>query len=257
MIYFLKRRFPHESTGKWTTRIGFVILAAAGSAIGLGAIWKFPYMTGTNGGGLFLLLFLILTLFVGAPILIAEFIIGRSAQKDAIRAYRSLAPKTPWYLLGFMGVIASLILLSFYSVVGGWILSYLVRSFIGSLTNLSQQEYGQLFDQIIANPLEVIVAQFAFMLLTIGVVQGGVQKGIERASRIMMPALFILFIILLVRSLTLDGAWEGVVFFLKPNFSNMSGETVLLALGQAFFALSVGISVMVTYASLLYLRKRT
>jgi neurotransmitter:Na+ symporter, NSS family len=235
---------------QWTSKIGF-ILAAAGSAIGLGAIWKFPYMAGTNGGGLFLLLFIILTLFVGAPILIAEFIIGRRAQKDAVRAYRLLAPKSPWYLLGYMGVLTSLILLSFYSVVGGWILSYLVRSFTGSLTNLSQQEYGQLFEKIISHPLEVIVAQLAFMILTIWVVQGGVQKGIERASRYMMPALFILFVVLLIRSLTLDGAWEGVKFLLKPNFSTMSSETILLALGQAFFALSVGISVMVTYSSYL------
>jgi neurotransmitter:Na+ symporter, NSS family len=235
---------------QWTSKIGF-ILAAAGSAIGLGAIWKFPYMTGTNGGGLFLLLFLLFTFFIGTPILLAEFIIGRSAQKDAVRAYRILAPKTPWYLLGYMGVIASFILLSFYSVVGGWILSYLFRSFTGALSGLSQQEYGTLFEKIISNPVEVIIAQFAFMVLTIWVVQGGVQKGIERASRYMMPALFILFIVLMIRSLTLEGAWEGVEFFLKPNFSNMTGETILLALGQAFFALSVGISVMVTYASYL------
>lgn len=235
---------------QWTSKIGF-ILAAAGSAIGLGAIWKFPYMTGTNGGGLFLLLFLLLTLFIGTPILLAEFIIGRSAGKDAVRTYRILAPKTPWYFLGYMGVIASFILLSFYSVVGGWILSYLIRSFTGSLSGLSQQEYGRLFEKVISNPIEVIIAQFAFMVLTIWVVQGGVQKGIERASRYMMPALFILFIVLMIRSLTLDGAWKGVEFFLKPNFSNMTGETILLALGQAFFALSVGISVMVTYASYL------
>jgi neurotransmitter:Na+ symporter, NSS family len=235
---------------QWTSKLGF-ILAAAGSAIGLGAIWKFPYMTGTNGGGLFLLLFLLLTLVIGTPILLAEFIIGRSAGKDAVRSYRLLAPKTPWYLLGYMGVVASFILLSFYSVVGGWILSYLIRSFTGSLSGLSQQEYGSLFEKIISNPIEVIIAQLAFMVLTIWVVQGGVQKGIERASRYMMPALFILFIVLMIRSLTLEGAWEGVEFFLKPNFSNMTGETILLALGQAFFALSVGISVMVTYASYL------
>jgi neurotransmitter:Na+ symporter, NSS family len=239
-----------KQTEQWTSKLGF-ILAAAGSAIGLGAIWKFPYMTGTSGGGLFLLLFLILTLFVGTPILLAEFIIGRSAKRDAIRAYRHLAPKTSWVLLGYTGVIASFILLSFYSVVGGWILSYILRSFTGSLSGLSQQEYGMLFEKIISNPTEVILAQLAFMVLTIVVVQGGVQQGIERASKYMMPALFILFIVLMIRSLTLDGAWKGVEFFLKPDFSKMTGETILLALGQAFFALSVGISVMVTYASYL------
>ena len=128
---------------QWTSKIGF-ILAAAGSAIGLGAIWKFPYMAGTNGGGIFLLLFILFTLLIGTPILIAEFIIGRNAQKDAVSAYRQIAPKKPWFLIGYGGVIASLILLSFYSVVGGWILSYLVRSFSGSLSGLSQTEYRKL-----------------------------------------------------------------------------------------------------------------
>lgn len=232
---------------QWTSRLGF-ILAAAGSAIGLGAIWKFPYMAGTNGGGIFFVIFLILTLVVGAPILIAEFTIGRKSQKDAVGAYQMLAPKSKWHWLGIAGVIFSFILLSFYGVVGGWILSYLIRSFIGSLAGA---DYGDLFQEIITNPVEVVISQFIFMLLTIWVVQGGVQKGIERASRYMMPALFILFIVLAIRSLTLDGAYEGVEFLLKPDFSAITGETVLLALGQAFFALSVGLSVMVTYASYL------
>lgn len=235
---------------QWTSRFGF-ILAAAGSAIGLGAIWKFPYMTGTNGGAIFFLLFILLTLFIGAPILIAEFIIGRAAQKDAISAYRKLAPRSPWPILGYLGVVASVLLLSFYSVVGGWILSYLWRSLTGSLTGLSQAEYGTLFDATIGNPVEAIIAQLLFLLLTIWVVQGGIQKGIEKANKYMMPALFILFIALAFRSMTLEGAIEGIEFLLKPDFSKISNETILLALGQSFFALSVGISVMVTYASYL------
>ena len=238
---------------QWTSKLGF-ILAAAGSAIGLGAIWKFPYMTGTNGGGIFFLLFILFTLIIGAPILIAEFTIGRNTQKDAIRAYKQIAPGKPWVLIGYGGVIASIILLSFYSVVGAWILSYLARSFTGSLSNLSQEEYGNLFNTIIASPYETVIAQFIFMLLTVWVVQGGVSKGIEKANKYMMPSLFILFIILLIRSLTLDGAMEGVKFFLKPDFSVLTGHTILMALGQSFFALSVGISVMVTYAS--YLSKK-
>jgi NSS family neurotransmitter:Na+ symporter len=238
---------------QWTSKLGF-ILAAAGSAIGLGAIWKLPYMTGENGGGVFFLLFIIFTLLIGAPILIAEFTIGRNAQKDAISAYKHIAPGKPWALIGYGGVVASIILLSFFSVVGGWIISYLARSFTGSLSNLTQEEYGNFFNTIISNPYETVIAQLLFMVFTIWVVQGGVSKGIEKANKYMMPSLFILFIILLIRSLTLDGAMEGVKFFLKPEFSALTGETILLALGQSFFALSVGVSVMVTYAS--YLSKK-
>ncbi|MDM5361028.1 sodium-dependent transporter [Peribacillus sp. ACCC06369] len=235
---------------QWTSKLGF-ILAAAGSAIGLGAIWKLPYMTGENGGGVFFLLFILFTLLIGAPILIAEFTIGRNAQKDAISAYKHIAPGKPWVLIGYGGVVASIILLSFFSVVGGWIISYLARSFTGSLSNLTQEEYGNFFNAIISNPYETVIAQLLFMVFTIWVVQGGVSKGIEKANKYMMPSLFILFIILLIRSLTLDGAMEGVKFFLKPDFSALTGETILLALGQSFFALSVGVSVMVTYASYL------
>ncbi|WP_144549499.1 sodium-dependent transporter [Peribacillus simplex] len=238
---------------QWTSKLGF-ILAAAGSAIGLGAIWKLPYMTGANGGGVFFLLFILFTILIGAPILIAEFTIGRNAQKDAISAYKHIAPGKPWVLIGYGGVVASIILLSFFSVVGGWIISYLARSFTGSLTNLTQEEYGNFFNTIISNPYETVIAQLLFMVFTIWVVQGGVSKGIEKANKYMMPSLFILFIILLIRSLTLDGAMEGVKFFLKPDFSALTGETILLALGQSFFALSVGVSVMVTYAS--YLSKK-
>ncbi|WLR50393.1 sodium-dependent transporter [Bacillus tianshenii] len=235
---------------QWSSKIAF-ILAAAGSAIGLGAIWKFPYMAGMNGGGVFFLLFLIFTIFLGAPMLLAEFVIGRRSQKDAVDSYRTLAPNSKWHYVGYLGVVTSFLLLSFYSVVGGWILSYLFRSLTGQLSNLSNDGYGQLFNSIIANPWEVPIAQFIFMLLTIFVVQNGVKKGIETASKYMMPALFILFIVLVIRSLTLEGAMEGVKFLLSPDFSKLTAETVIMALGQAFFALSVGISVMVTYSSYL------
>ncbi|RSD27557.1 sodium-dependent transporter [Mesobacillus subterraneus] len=235
---------------QWSSKLGF-ILAAAGSAIGLGAIWKFPYMAGTNGGGIFLVFFLLMTIFIGGPILLAEFIIGRNSQKDAVQSYKHLAPKSAWPLLGYGGVIASFLILSFYSVVGGWILSYLVRSLTGGLSGLSQPEYGATFEKIISNPVEAVAVQLLFLLLTILVVQGGVQQGIEKASKYMMPALFILFIILVIRSLTLNGAMAGVEFLLKPDWSAVTGQTVLLALGQSFFALSVGLSVMVTYASYL------
>ncbi|WP_046176619.1 sodium-dependent transporter [Domibacillus indicus] len=236
---------------QWSSKIGF-ILAAAGSAIGLGAIWKFPYMAGTNGGGVFFLLFILFTVLIGAPILLAEFFIGRRTQKDAVSSFKMLAPGSFWPAVGIVGVIAAFIILSFYSVVGGWVLSYMWRTAAGMLNGGT--DFTALFGEIIADPVEVLIAQALFMVMTIFVVQGGVQKGIERASTFMMPALFILFIALVVRSLTLPGAMEGVKFLLSPDWSYLNGATALTALGQAFFALSIGVSVMVTYAS--YLDKK-
>ncbi|AMA74141.1 sodium-dependent transporter [Aneurinibacillus thermoaerophilus] len=237
---------------QWTSRLGF-ILAAAGSAIGLGAIWKFPYMTGTGGGGAFFVVFLLFTVFIGMPLLLAEFIIGRSTQKEAVSAYKALVPGTAWPWLGRLGVLTCFIVLSFYSVVGGWILLYLLRGVSGQLWE-SGVTYERLFEQMIANPYETVGAQFVFLLYVIYVVARGVQDGIEKANKYMMPALFLLFIALIIRALTLDGAWEGVVFFLKPDFSELTSEAVLYAMGQSFFSLTVGASVMVTYSS--YLSKR-
>ncbi|KXH79215.1 sodium-dependent transporter [Sporosarcina sp. HYO08] len=237
---------------QWTSKIGF-ILAAAGSAIGLGAIWKFPYMAGTNGGSVFVLLFILNTVLIGLPILLGEFVIGRRGQADAVTSLKKLAPKKQWFWMGWIGLAASFILLSFYSVVGGWILSYLVRSFTFELGSANHVE---LFNSIIANPLEVLVAQGAFMLLTILIVQGGVNDGIERASKWMMPLLFIFFIVLAIRSLTLEGAMEGVRFLFVPDWSYLKGSTFLLALGQAFFSLSVGVTAMMTYASYLSKEER-
>ncbi|WP_102345052.1 sodium-dependent transporter [Bacillus sp. Marseille-P3661] len=242
-----------EKRDQWSSKLGF-ILAAAGSAIGLGAIWKFPYMTGTNGGGIFLLLFILFTIILGAPLLFAEFIIGRNTQKDAITAYKKLAPGTAWHWIGILGVVASFVLLSFYSVVGGWIISYTVRGILGMTSGLTNEQYGELFGQIISNPFEVMITQMIFLIITILVVQGGIKNGIEKANNYMMPALFILFIILVIRSLTLEGAMEGVKFFLKPEWTEITSETLIMALGQSFFALSIGISVMVTYSS--YLSKK-
>lgn len=232
---------------QWTSKIGFV-LAAAGSAIGLGAIWKFPYMAGTNGGSVFFLLFIICTLAIGLPILLAEFVIGRRGQHDAVTSLKNLAPGKPWFLIGWMGLLSSFILLSFYSVVGGWILSYLARAIF---FRLDVTDYAGLFDTIIANPGEVLIAQAVFMILTIWIVQSGIRGGIELASRWMMPLLFIFFIVLAIRSLTLDGAMEGVRFLFVPDWSYLTGKTLLLALGQAFFSLSVGVTAMMTYASYL------
>ncbi|KQL33449.1 sodium-dependent transporter [Psychrobacillus sp. FJAT-21963] len=236
------------------SKIGFV-LAAAGSAIGLGAIWKFPYMAGTNGGSVFVLLFILCTLLIGLPILLAEFIIGRKGQADAVTSFKKLAPKKPWFVIGWAGFFFSIIILSFYSVVGGWILSYLIRALTFSLNGTNETFYEDLFNSVISNPWEVIVGQGAFIFLTIWIVSGGIQGGIEKASKWMMPLLLIFFLVLAVRSLTLEGAMEGVKFLFVPDWSYFTWETALLALGQAFFSLSVGVSAMITYAS--YLPKET
>ena len=238
---------------QFSSKFGFM-LAAAGSAVGLGAIWKFPYMAGSYGGSVFILLFVLCMFLISLPVLIAEFMIGRRGQQDAITSFKTQAPGTPWYLTGYVGMIVSALILSFYSVVGGWILSYLARTIMFSLKPTDGETYATLFANITESPWEMVIAQGAFFLLIIFIVQAGIKSGIERASKIMMPALFIFFVILMVRSLTLDGAMEGVRFMFVPDWSNLNWETVLLALGQAFFTLSVGISIMITYAS--YLGKK-
>ncbi len=234
----------------WKSKVGFV-LAAAGSAIGLGAIWKFPYVAGTGGGGAFLLIFLLFTLLLGVPLLIGEFILGRKSQSDAITTYKLLAPQTNWHLTGRIGVVIGFLVLSFYSVVGGWIILYLFKAVTGEVSGLSEEQFGPLFSGMIADPISTLIGQLLFMLMTIIVVAQGIQKGIEKASKIMMPVLFILFVIIVIRSLTLDGAMEGVRFLLVPDFTQLTSESILFALGQAFFTLTLGASVMVTYASYL------
>ena len=212
----------------WSSRLGF-ILAAAGSAIGLGAIWKFPYTAGTHGGAVFFLLFIVFTFLVGAPVLVAEFVIGRHSRHNAIQAFHRIRPGSVWPLVGWLGVVTCFVLLSFYSVVGGWVVAYIWHGINGDLAAVT--DYGAFFGAMIENPGEVLLFQGLFMLATVYVVQAGVSQGIERA---------------------LPGAWQGVVFLLKPDWSFFNGETMLSALGQAFFALSIGVSVMITYAS--YLR---
>nr|MDH3087417.1 sodium-dependent transporter [Bacillus velezensis]WEY80580.1 sodium-dependent transporter [Bacillus velezensis] len=235
---------------QWASKIGF-IMAAAGSAIGLGAIWKFPYVAGTNGGGAFFLLFVLFTVLLGYPLLLGEFIFGRRSQTNAIDAYKQAAPKSVWHLTGYVGVAACFLVLSFYSVVGGWILLYVLKAVTGSLSGLTQEQYGTVFGTVIENPIQTLIAQLVFMIMTVAVVAKGVQKGIERVSAVLMPILFVLFLLLVLRSVTLDHAVEGIKFLLVPHFEDLTPESILYALGQAFFTLTLGVSVMVTYSSYL------
>jgi len=240
-----------ERKDQWSSKFGF-ILSSAGAAIGLGAIWKFPYVTGMSGGGAFFLLFVGFTLLIGLPLLIAEFIIGRGSGKEAISAYRKFAPDSFWISVGRLGIVGSLLLLSFYSVVGGWVLIYSILSISGKVIGAGTN-YPGLFESVTGSPWITIAGLLGFTLANVLVVSLGVRKGIERASKYMMPLLFIFFVILVVRALTLEGAMEGVNFFLSPDFSNITGQSILYALGQSFFSLAVGFSCMVTYSS--YLKK--
>ena len=239
---------------QWGSKIGF-ILASAGSAIGLGAVWKFPYMTAANGGGGFLLIFLIFTLLIGLPLLLAEFVLGRGAGVSAIRTFGKLGKNKKYNVIGYIGGFALFILLSFYSVIGGWILVYLGISIADALGVHSTADHAALFVSIISNTWIALGAQALFILLNIYIASRGVQKGIEKASKIMMPLLFIIFRVIIARSLTLPNAMSGVTYFLKPDFSKITSSGILFALGQSFFALSIGVTAMLTYAS--YLDRRT
>jgi len=238
--------------GQWSSKFGFV-LASAGAAIGLGAIWKMPYVAGQSGGGAFFLIFVILTLLIGLPMLLSEYIIGRGSQKEAVTAYLTLAPnKKGWAWVGRLGIIGCFLLLSFYSVVGGWIFIYSGVSVVGNVIDPSVNP-GAFFGEVTGTPWIALLGLALFTIANVVVIALGVQNGIEKANKFMMPLLFIMFFILVIRALTLDGAMEGVKFFLYPDFSNITGESILYALGQAFFGLAVGFSCLVTYSS--YLKK--
>lgn len=236
----------------WTSRLGF-ILSSAGAAIGLGAIWRLPYVTGTSGGGAFFLIFVVFTLLIGLPMLIAEFIIGRGTGLEAVSAYKRLAPKSLAVWIGRLGVLGCFLLLSFYSVVGGWVLIYSGKS-VGNKIIGEDVAYDALFGSVVGDPLVTIIGLLLFTLINVAVISFGIKNGIERMNKFMMPLLFLFFIIIVIRALTLDGAMEGVKFFLAPDFSSIDGEAILYALGQSFFSLAVGFSCMVTYSS--YLDKK-
>ncbi len=227
--------------GQWGSSLGFV-LAAAGSAVGLGNIWRFPYVAGQNGGAAFVIVYLACILLICLPYLFVELAIGRRAQRNPVGAIRMLAPGTPWWLVGALGVLTGVLILSYYGVIAGWVFGYVFKGFVAP-------ELG--FGQFIANPVEVIPLFALFMLFTIGVVLGGVEHGIERASKVLMPILVALMLVVTIRGLTLEGAGKGLEFYLEPDFSKVDGQVILAALGQAFFSLSLGMGAMITYGSYL------
>jgi NSS family neurotransmitter:Na+ symporter len=236
---------------QWGSRIGF-ILAAAGSAIGLGNIWRFPTTTGDNGGGIFVIIYVACVLILGAPIMLAEFTIGRSTQTNAVGSFRKLAPGTPWFMVGGMGVIAGFLILSYYSVVGGWIIGYMVDSVRGILFTFgSHAALDAHFKTAAQNPAFSIGYLLVFMGFTIFIIYRGVGQGIERWSKILMPILFLLLLMIIVRGLTMPNSLAGLSFLFVPNFEKFGPGTLSAAMGQAFFSLSLGMGTMITYGSYL------
>ena len=224
------------------------VLVTAGSAVGLGNIWRFPYVAGENGGGAFLLIYILSVLLLGVPIMLSEFAIGRNTHRNAVGAYRPLSSR--WSILGYNSILAPLLIMGFYLVVSGWTLEYMIHSLTGEFTRISTPEaYESLFNAFTQNPWKPLLYTVVFTLLTHGVIALGVQKGIERSARIMMPLLLLILVVLAVHSILLPGGTEGVKFLFAPDFSKVTPSTVLTALGQAFFSLSIGLGCLVTYAS--------
>ena len=242
-----------KERGNFGSKLG-VILASAGSAVGLGNIWRFPYETGNHGGAAFILIYLGCILLLGLPIMIAEFLIGRHSQANTARAYQILAPGTQWRWVGRMGVLAGFLILGYYSVVAGWTLEYIFEAVSNSFAGKTPAEFISSFQSFSSNPWRPALWLTLFLLATHFIIVKGVEKGIEKSSKIMMPTLFII-LILVGCSVTLPGAGKGIEFLLKPDFSKVDGNVFLGAMGQAFFSLSLGMGCLCTYAS--YFSKNT
>lgn len=245
-----------ESTprGSFGSQLG-VILASAGSAVGLGNIWRFPTEVGKGGGAAFILIYLAFIFLLAMPVMISEFVIGRSARSNAIGAFHKLSPGKPWIVAGIMGVLGGFLVLSFYSVVAGWTLHYTIQSALGQLQGGKGTDFGAAFNAFVSDPWQPILYLAIFMLLTHLVVARGIQHGIERYSKLMMPLLLAIIVLLVAFSLTMPGAKDGIRFLLQPDLSEVTPDVVLGAMGQAFFSLSVGLGCLVTYAS--YFSKET
>jgi NSS family neurotransmitter:Na+ symporter len=236
----------------FTSNIG-AILAAAGGAVGLGNIWRYPYMVGQNGGGAFLIVNMFFVLAIGIPLMMSEFVIGRRSQRNVIGAYMKLERKKGWGAIGNVSIVAAAMIYAFYSVVAGWTLNYIVLACTNQLSGLNPEQVAEAFSSFTSHSYWPVIFQLIFLGITALVISLGVQKGIEKISKILMPVLFILLLLMVVRSLTLPGAKEGLRFLFHPDFSKLTGAGVLGALGQSFFSLSLGMGAMVTYGS--YIRK--
>lgn len=238
---------------KLSTRLGFIFLSA-GCAIGLGNIWRFPYITGKYGGGAFVLLYLFFLLLMGLPIIVMEFSIGRASQKSIARAFQQLEPKrSKWHWFSYLAMAGNYLLIMFYSTLSGWMFSYFIKAVKGDFLHKSSQEVGQLFDAMLANPIENVVMMIAVILIGLLVCSLGLQKGVEKITKVMMGCLLGIMLILVVRSVTLPGAMEGLRFYLVPDFGKLIDQglmdAIYTAMGQAFFTLSIGMGGMMIFGS--------
>ena len=233
--------------GEFASKLG-IILATAGSAVGLGNVWRFPYMAGENGGAVFILIYFFCVLLLGIPCMINEFIIGRHAHSNTARAFRKMSGGTAWSLIGYMGVLTGFLITGYYAVVSGWCLHYIWSSIIGHLEG-DPQYFRSFFIDFSSHPGKPVFWLAFIMLLTYLIVEHGVQKGIERASKILMPTLFILLLIIVVASCLLPGAGKGIEFLFKPNWKAVDSNVFLSALGQSFYSLSIAMGCICTYAS--------
>lgn len=237
---------------QWSSRMGFV-LAATGSAVGLGNIWKFPYMVGESGGAAFVLVYLICIFLIGLPILVSEWLLGRRGQKNPVNTMRDLAQKNnasqAWMLVGISGVLGAFLILSFYSVIGGWALSYIKDALVNNFAGQDAEGIATIFSRLLASPGLLVLWHSLFMLLAIGIVARGVTKGLEGAATILMPALGALLLILVAYGATTSGFAQALTFMFSPDWSQLTGKVILAALGHAFFTLSLGMGIMMAYGS--------
>ena len=223
-----------------------------GSAVGFGNIWRFPYLVGENGGGAFLLLYLGITIAVGLPLMLSEFIIGKKGQSNCVGSFKKLSPNSSWHFIGYISIITGFAILGFYSVIGGWTIFFFVDSITGAATT-STELSGQNFNDFINSAWKPALISLGFVATVGAIVLRGVEKGIEKANKILMPFLVVILVVLAINSLTLDGAKEGLTFLFKPDFSVITFNTFLAALGQVFFTLSIGMGVIITFSS--YVKK--
>jgi NSS family neurotransmitter:Na+ symporter len=240
--------------GEWSSRFAF-ILAATGSAVGLGNIWKFPYITGENGGGAFVFVYLLCVALIGVPIMMSETMLGRRTRQDPIDTMRILAEEagadSRWQYLGWLGVTAGLLILSYYSVIAGWSSAYVLKAFNGSFFDADASAIKNIFDSFVESPLQLIFWHSLFMAATMLIVVRGVHDGLEHSVRLLMPGLFILMVLLLAYAMSTSGYFQGLKFLIHPDFSKLTADSILIAMGQAFFTLSLGMGSVMVYGSYL------
>ncbi|MGL4993193.1 MAG: sodium-dependent transporter [Bacteroidales bacterium] len=243
-----------DERGGFTSKIG-VVLATVGAAVGLGNIWRFPYLVGANGGGAFIITYLACVLLLGIPILLMEFYIGRKTGQNPKAAFRTLTGGNRWNWVGWLCLISSILILGFYSVVAGWTAEYLMESIVGGLVDKGSEDLSLMFNEFTNHPIKPLFWLFFVLGSTALISLGGIKDGIEKVSNILMPILFLILLLLAANSLMLDGAKEGLSFMFNPDFSKITPRVFIEALGQAFFSLSIGMGTLITYAS--YFNKKT